>query len=203
MEQSFRALTADLSVGGVRVNIDRSFTALPGEQVKLVFPVLDGDATLPATVVSADGRSLRAQFEPLTLQEEESLTMVLYSRADTWLGWGEAREIDKPMKSLGRIFRISMHGLSITLKVLMTSKKKKTAPKGRLAATAVAPLILLCLLLGGLTRNASGAQAVATPPTVTPAKAAGGSAADLVTNINATTPTSVDGGVECASGHAG
>ncbi len=27
-------------------NIDRSFTALPGESVKLVFPVLDGDATL-------------------------------------------------------------------------------------------------------------------------------------------------------------
>ncbi len=108
-----RASTADLSSGGVRINIDRSFTALPGEVVKLVFPVLDGDATLPATVVSADGRSLRAQFDPLTLQEEEALTMVLYSRADTWLGWGEAREVDRPLISLWRILRISMHGLTI------------------------------------------------------------------------------------------
>ncbi len=141
--------TADLSTGGVRINIDRSFTALPGESVKLVFPVLDGDATLPATVVSADGRSLRAQFDPLTLQEEEALTMVLYSRADTWLGWGEAREIDRPLVSLLRILRISMHGLNITARGLMTSKKK--APKGRLAAS-VAPMLLFALLAGSWAR---------------------------------------------------
>ena len=55
-----------------------------------MFPVLDGDATLPATVVGVDGRTCCGhQFDPLTMQEEEALTMVLYSRADTWLGWGE------------------------------------------------------------------------------------------------------------------
>ena len=145
--------TADLSTGGCRINIDRSFTALPGESVKLVFPVLDGDATLPATVVSADGRSLRAQFDPLTLQEEEALTMVLYSRADTWLGWGEAREPDRPLVSLLRILQISMHGLKITARGLMTTKKKKS-PKGRLAATA-APLLLFALLSGMFSRGAA------------------------------------------------
>ena len=56
--------------------------------IELVFPVLDGDATLPATVVAVDGRTVRAYFDPLTLEEEEALTMVLYSRADTWLGVG-------------------------------------------------------------------------------------------------------------------
>jgi len=147
--------TADLSTGGCRINIDRSFTALPGESIKLVFPVLDGDATLPATVVSADGRSLRAQFDSLTLQEEEALTMVLYSRADTWLGWGEAREVDRPLTSLLRILRISMHGLNITLRGLMTNKKK--APKGRLA-TSIAPLLLLALLAGSFTRAAAQVQ---------------------------------------------
>ena len=160
--------TADLSTGGVRINVDRSFTALPGESVKLVFPVLDGDATLPATVISADGRSLRAQFDPLTLQEEEALTMVLYSRADTWLGWGESRETDRPLTSLGRILKISMHGLSITAKGLMTTKKK--APKGRLAAT-VAPLLLFALLVGGAGRSAMGAQVQATPALAPPANA--------------------------------
>ena len=59
-----------------------------GDSVKMIFPVLDGDATLPATVVAVSGNVLRAQFDPLTLQEEEALTMVLYSRADTWLGLG-------------------------------------------------------------------------------------------------------------------
>ena len=35
--------------------------------------------------------------------------MVLYSRADSWLGWGEGRT-DDVLQSLGRIFQISMHG---------------------------------------------------------------------------------------------
>ncbi len=155
--------TADLSTGGARINVDRSFTALPGEPVKLVFPVLDGDATLPATIISADGRSLRAQFDPLTLQEEEALTMVLYSRADTWLGWGESRETDHPLRSLGRIFQISMHGLNITARGLMTPKKK--TPKGRLAAT-VAPLLLFALLSGMFAREARAQMHVPLAPPV-------------------------------------
>ncbi len=146
-----QGMTADLSSGGVRLQIDRSFTALPGDAVKLVFPVLDGDATLPATVISADGRSLRAQFDPLTLQEEEALTMILYSRADTWLGWGEAREADRPLVSLGRILQLSMRGLGQTARGILKTRKK-TQAKGRLAAT-VAPLLLLAmLLLSGMSR---------------------------------------------------
>jgi cellulose synthase (UDP-forming) len=143
-----QGVTADLSSGGVMMHIDRSFTALPGESVQLVFPVLDGDATLPATVISATGGSLRAQFDPLTLQEEEALTMVLYSRADTWLGWGEAREADRPLTSLGRIFQLSFHGLSQTFRGLMKPKKKKSPPKGRLA-TNVAPMLLFALAVAG------------------------------------------------------
>ncbi len=54
---------------------------------------------------------LRVRFENLTIAEQEVLTMVLYSRADSWLGWGESRESDNVLRSLGRIFQISMHGL--------------------------------------------------------------------------------------------
>jgi cellulose synthase (UDP-forming) len=142
-----QGVTADLSSGGCMMHIDRSFTALPGESVQLIFPVLDGDASLPATVISATGGSLRAQFDPLTLQEEEALTMVLYSRADTWLGWGEAREADRPLTSLARIFRLSFHGLSQTTRGLMNSKKRM--PKGRLATTIV-PLLLFVLCAGSV-----------------------------------------------------
>ena len=164
-----QGVTADLSSGGTMVNIDRSFTALPGEVVSLVFPVLDGDASLPATIVSADGQSLRAQFEPLSLQEEEALTMVLYSRADTWLGWGEAREVDRPLRSLLRIFQLSMRGLSQTARGLM--KNKKTPPKGRLA-TSVAPLILIALFAGLVCRSASASMLQGGPPIAGPALAA-------------------------------
>ena len=148
-----QGVTADLSSGGVMIKTERDVTtAAAGDTVKLVFPVLAGDATLPATVVAIDGNVLRAQFDPLTLQEEEALTMVLYSRADTWLGWGETREADRPLKSLGRIFELAVHGLSQTIRGLMKTKKK-SQPKGKLV-TSIVPLLLLVLFAG--TANLKG-----------------------------------------------
>ena len=142
-----QGVTADLSSGGVMIKTERDITtAATGDTVKLVFPVLAGDATLPATIVGLDGNILRAQFDPLTLQEEEALTMVLYSRADTWLGWGETREADRPLKSLGRIFELAVHGLSQTIRGLMKTKKKNQ-PKGKLI-TSIVPLLLLALFAG-------------------------------------------------------
>ncbi len=70
----------------------------------LIFPLPSVNTELPATVVSAEGSVLRLRFQPLTIAEQEVLTMVLYSRADSWLGWGESRESDDIGRSLGRIF---------------------------------------------------------------------------------------------------
>ena len=139
-------VTADMSSGGVMMRVERDLGVEPGQPIQLIFPVLDGDATLPATVVYAQGSILRAQYDPLTLQEEEALTMVLYSRADTWLGWGESREADRPLRSLRRIFSLSMRGLGMTAKELFWKQGSTTpVPKGRLA-TSIAPLILMAIL---------------------------------------------------------
>ncbi len=169
-----QGVTADMSSGGAMINVEHGFTAAPGETVKLTLPVLDGNATLPATVIGVRDNVLRVQFDPLTLQEEEALTMVLYSRADTWLGWGETREPDRPMRSFILIFRLSMQGLSQTFRGLM--KTKKTPPKGKLA-TSIVPLLLLTVLFGAGTlsaqlipttsstaADATGSVAAATPP---------------------------------------
>ena len=137
--------TANMSPGGVMINMEREFFLPPAESVKLIFPVLDGDAELPATIVQADGNTLRAQFDPLTLQQEEALTMVLYSRADTWLGWGESREVDRPLLSLKRIFQLSLMGLSKTFQSFFKPARAPAPPKGRLA-TSIVPVLLLLLL---------------------------------------------------------
>ena len=84
-----QGITSDLSSGGVRTAVGQAIKAEVGDAIKFVFPVLDGTATLPATVVGLDGSELRAQFNPLTMQEDEALTMLLYSRADSWLGWNK------------------------------------------------------------------------------------------------------------------
>ena len=137
--------TANMSPGGVMIHMEREFYLPPAESVKLIFPVLDGDAELPATVVQADGNTLRAQFDPLTMQQEEALTMVLYSRADTWLGWGESREVDRPLLSLKRIFLLSMMGLSKTAKSFFKPARAAKPAKGRLA-TSIVPVLLFFLL---------------------------------------------------------
>jgi cellulose synthase (UDP-forming) len=155
-----QGLTGDLSSGGVMMRTDTEIHARPGDQVRLVFPVLDGDATLPATVVGVDGRELRAHFDPLTTQEEEALTMVLYSRADTWLGWGESRDVDRPLTSMWRILQISIFGLNRTARGMMS--QRKAAPKGKMA-TSIVPLLLMLLTLPVLMPRQAAAQKHATP----------------------------------------
>ncbi len=139
----FRGVTSDVSTGGLMLRMEQNLTASAGDALRITLPVLDGDATLPATVVEVSDNILRAKFDPLTLDQEEALAIVLYSRADTWLGWGEANEPDKPLTSLGRIFRLAFRGLA---RSLQTSKEPDIrVPRPRLA-TSIAPLLLLAIL---------------------------------------------------------
>ncbi len=138
-------VTTDMSSGGLMIRMERDFIASAGEAVKLTLPVLDGSATLPARLVGISGNGLRAKFDPLTLQEEEALTLVLYCRADTWLGWGDAREPDRPLTSLRRVLYLGMRGFAQAVRGSMRSRK--ASAEGRLAPS-IAPLLLLALLLG-------------------------------------------------------
>ncbi len=138
-----QGVTTDVSSGGVMLRGEQALAAAPGDTVNLIFPVLDGEATLPATVVSVEGTSLRAHFEPLTLPQEEALTMVLYSRADTWLGWGEAREVDRPLVSLWRILQLAVHGFAGTVRSVVRSRDGRTQ-----ANLARGLMFLLCLSAG-------------------------------------------------------
>jgi cellulose synthase (UDP-forming) len=156
-----QGITCNLSNGGVQATIHGPIHAGVGDPVRFVFPLLDGTATLPATVVAIEEETLRAKFDSLNLQETEALTMILYSRADTWLGPRQAREPDHPMRSLGRILRLSLYGLSHTVGSLMGDlwrSRKRTAAKGGLA-TSVVPVLLLAVLAGVSPRDARGAQA--------------------------------------------
>jgi cellulose synthase (UDP-forming) len=157
-----QGITSDLSSGGVRTTLNVAAKAEVGDPVRFVFPVLDGTATLPATIIGVDRMSLRARFDALNLQEQEALTLILYSRADTWLGWGEAREADHPFGSFARIVKLALRGLVHAVR--RPAEPPRTSPETRLA-TSIAPILLLCAMTGlapgharAATRNAKAAR---------------------------------------------
>ena len=143
-------VTADVSSGGVMMAMNETTGLEPGSSVCILFPVLDGEASLPATIIRTNGTEMRAQFDSLTIQEEETLTQVLYSRADTWLGWGESRDPDRPLRSLMRIVGLAIAGLRETSRGLLRAARgnePKTSARTRLATSIAPPALLLGALL--------------------------------------------------------
>jgi cellulose synthase (UDP-forming) len=148
--------TVDMSSGGCSLRLNDAVTPPPESEVRLSFPLPSVNTDLPATVVSMEGNILRVQFENLTIAEQEVLTMVLYSRADSWLGWGEARESDNVLRSMARIFSISMHGLVTTFESLFMSKTARSKKKAALSSVArPAAVILLGAMLSGAGHRAA------------------------------------------------
>ncbi len=143
--------TVDVSSGGAQVTLSEAVDLKVGDSLRMLFPLAAGEAELPVTVVGYKASNLRVQFDPLTIVEEELLTMVLYSRADTWLGWGESREVDQPMRSLSRILRLSVVGLQVTFAALFKRKpKKKTPIPAQAVRSGAAPVALFAAALLGL-----------------------------------------------------
>ena len=118
--RSLPGVTMDMSSGGSSIQFGEALQLAPYTELRLVFPVQAAGSSVPATVVSTDGLIQRVRFENLSIAEEEVLTMVLYSRADSWLDLGVSRKDDNVVYSLGNVFLISMHGLASTLKSLFT-----------------------------------------------------------------------------------
>jgi cellulose synthase (UDP-forming) len=141
--------TIDMSSGGTSIRFSQTVEMAPQTELHLVFPMPSGDQQLRAIAVSSEGSVLRVKFEDLTIAEQEVLTMVLYSRADSWLGWGESRESDNVLRSLSRIFRISMHGLTATAASLFSSNGKKKKKMTSLPVHTSVLLALAAMLWGG------------------------------------------------------
>jgi len=148
--------TTDMSSGGTCIRLTEAVEASAESRVQLVFPLPSTGTNLPATVVSEEGTLMRVRFEDLNIAEQEVLTMVLYSRADSWLGWGESRESDNVLRSLGRIFQISMQGLATTFQSLFTGKDRQVKKPRTLPAISSAVIFALAALSMGSSPPARG-----------------------------------------------
>src|ERR1035437_1059366 len=148
--------TTDMSSGGTAIRLSEAVEGVGESKVHLVFPLPAVATDLPATVVSEEGTLLRVRFEDLTIAEQEVLTMVLYSRADSWLGWGESRESAKVLRRMARIFKIYMHGLSSTFQSLFTGKDRQVKKARTLPAISAAVIFAMAAILMGAPQPVRG-----------------------------------------------
>ena len=145
--RSIAGETVDLSNGGVGIRLSEALDLAPESRVSLAFPFPSAATDLRAAVVSLEGSVLRVRFEDLSLAEQEVLTVALYSRADSWLGWGEARDTDNVLRSLARIFRISMRGLKTTFIGIFSGRDKSARQSNSLSIVQPGVILLLAAFL--------------------------------------------------------
>jgi cellulose synthase (UDP-forming) len=147
--------TIDISNGGLAVRIPRGIDVRAEESVSVSFALRAARAELPATVVGNDKGRLRLQFGALNSAQEEDLTRILYSRADSWLTYADQRERDRPLRSLFLLMRLSVRGVGLALRNLRRDSKpnealaegEKALSPERSAAAGTALVLLIGLSL--------------------------------------------------------
>jgi cellulose synthase (UDP-forming) len=139
--------TFDISSGGTGILLREPIAIAPETPVLVAFPNPSVAGDLRATVVALEDSILRVNFKDLTIAEQEVLTRALYSRADSWLGWGQGRESDHVLRSLVRIFQISMHGLKATLQSIFVDKDGAASKSAPLSIARTLILILAAALV--------------------------------------------------------
>ncbi|WP_245536188.1 UDP-forming cellulose synthase catalytic subunit [Terriglobus roseus] len=163
-------MTEDMSVGGASLTLSGDLPELqPGEYVHLTFPVQTGNRSVRATVIRLSSGKLRAQFTGLTIEEEETLTCALYSRADSWVNVRSNVEQDRPFVSLGRIAVLSLTGLKQVALGLLPEKRTPPPVPSRVASM----LVFALLSLAGLRMGAQTPAMPMVPPAVMTPMSAG------------------------------
>ena len=149
--------STDVSLGGAALVLEEAMELKTGSALRVIYPLRKREVAFPATVVAADGKNLRLKYEQLSIEEEELLTLVLYSQADTWLSRSERRQKDRPLHSFARLVQLSVKGVGYALLTLVPKRKKSgsVAPATR-AQTAT---MILVMLLAGLATSAHAQKA--------------------------------------------
>ncbi len=135
----------DLSLGGAMLSLEESLSLPQGSEIGVTYAVSGKQVPLPAKVVKVEGTTLRLNYEPLSLEEEENLTLALYSSADSWLSRNERRQPDRPLRSFLRLVHLSVKGNWYALTGWIPKKK---APVMSAAAPTGADILLVMLLCG-------------------------------------------------------
>jgi cellulose synthase (UDP-forming) len=124
--------TYDLSSGGAAVEIPPSMQLAAGEKLNFYFSSKPEGCIFQPVVVGQEGNKLRLNFGEITLEQEEVLTRVLYSRANSWINWNDSRGVDRPLRTYAHLVRLAFQGLKNIFFGLVLSKFR--APKSDIPA---------------------------------------------------------------------
>ena len=104
-----RTSSIDFSTGGLQIEAPSGWNLMPGDTVQVGLELKANQTALPAVVVEVEGKSIRLAFGRLSLEQEEFLAQVIYSRGDAWLNSRDA-EIDRPFRSFATIMGVALRG---------------------------------------------------------------------------------------------
>ncbi len=164
--------SVNMSLGGASLVLEEAFVLPQASRVEVIYPLRRKQTLFPASVVAVNGSNLRIKYEDLSLEEEELLTLVLYSRADSWLSRSERREADKPWRSFARLVSLSIKGVGHALGVLVPKRKESVLPAAVRAGTTI--LVFAMVLSGAWVPSFAQRNKTVVPVTSSDSTPAGG-----------------------------
>ncbi|AOV17901.1 cellulose synthase catalytic subunit (UDP-forming) [Acidihalobacter aeolianus] len=159
------ARTVDISEGGMSIDLAHQARLEKGASVVIGVVYDGGEYRFPATVTFSEDGLMRLKFGELNNEQLGDLVRIIYGRADAWLGWGEARDADRPWRSLVQVALLALLGVWRMVSGIWTRAPREEAAPASASATkssaAGTLLIPLALMLGaaGLSAVPQDAQA--------------------------------------------
>jgi cellulose synthase (UDP-forming) len=147
--------TIDMSNSGAALRVTDSERDLEmGEPINFYFSGRPEGCFFEPRIIHLADKTIRIDFGELNLEQEEVLTRVLYSRADSWIDWGKHREEDRPLRTYARLLGVAVQGMFAISRGLFTARPddpssgdSKTDKKRRRQPVLALLLIVLALVL--------------------------------------------------------
>ena len=127
--ETIRAETIDVSNSGAALLLPAAAELSPGLGAEISFPSLEHVCSFPVRVVHNGVKRLGLQFSGLALPQQIALTSIVYARADSWIRWSEGRADDRPLRSLGMIFRVALGGFGSVFRALTAKPEGAPVPR--------------------------------------------------------------------------
>ncbi|MDB5414598.1 MAG: hypothetical protein JWR10_2933 [Rubritepida sp.] len=176
------AHSANLSLSGARLILDRALGVAEGDHVRVAFETGGEEVELKAEVIRWDGQEAYLQFVIENIADEAAVVRAFFGRPDAWLYWDHWPE-DKPLRSLLNVvlatadvvFRKYRFGILRAAKPVAAAAAKVQAPRvsdvvaprrHKVVATTTAAMLALGLAFAApaLAQTPDGSGAAVLPP---------------------------------------